>query len=192
MSPPRLVTLLTTVGVTLAVAAPEPPASVLYVKAKNTHLKASSQPSARTLDILQPGHSVTYLGREGTTSWHKVTSRSPQGTFTGVIYQANLSSSPPSLEVLSAHPDKPISPTAFASSGAAVKALGPGAIAYGQSLSRPESVAQLEALEKVAERLQDDDVAKYARAGGLPEVLGTSKPEARAATGKGKTPRGTR
>ena len=46
-----------------------------------------------------------------------------KGTVPGFIYQANLGVSPPAMEVTSKSPGKPLSPEAFASSGAAVKAL---------------------------------------------------------------------
>jgi len=172
MSHERLAALLALAGVTLAGAALAGKPSLLYVKAKNTHLKDSSKPSATTLAILQPGHTVTYVGREGTTPWHQVSAVTPKGSFQGVIYQANLSASPPSLEVSSENPGKPLSPQAFASSGAAIKALGPGAIAYGKTLPKPESVKQLAALEVTAKDVPDTEVVKYALAGGLPGVVG--------------------
>ncbi|WNG50060.1 SH3 domain-containing protein [Archangium minus] len=174
MSFERLPTLLALACVaTSATALAVPPGGTLYVKAKNTHLKASSSPTANTLVVLQPGKEVTYNGREGTTPWCKVTvSADKKGPVQGFIYQANLAVSPPSLEVTSKNPGKPLSPEAFASSGAAVKALGPGAIEYGKSLSRPESVQQILELEALAKSIDETQVAEYARAGGLPEVVG--------------------
>ncbi|HYO54005.1 SH3 domain-containing protein [Archangium sp.] len=158
-----------TSGTALAVK----PGGKLYVKAKNTHLKATNSPTADTLVVLQPGREVTYNGRAGNTPWCKVTvpvdKKSP---MQGFVYQANLAISPPSLEVISKNPDKQLSPEAFASSGAAVKALGPGAIEYGKTLSRPESVQQLIQLESLAASINEAQVAEYARAGGLPEVVG--------------------
>lgn len=180
-----------TSGMALAV----PPGGTLYVKAKNTHLKASNSPTANTLVVLQPGKAVTYNGREGGTPWCKVTvSADKKAPVQGFIYQANLAVSPPSLEVTSKNPGKPLSPEAFASSGAAVKALGPGAIEYGKSLSRPESVQQLIALESLAKSIDETQVAEYARAGGLPEVVGrpevasrsSAKPGNRTSSKKGR------
>jgi hypothetical protein len=158
-----------TSGTALAVK----PGGTLYVKAKNTHLKGSSSPTANTLAVLQPGKAVTFDGRAGNTPWCKVTAATDKkGPVQGFVYQANLGVSPPSMEVTSKNPDKPLSPEAFASSGAAVKALGPGAIEYGKSLSRPESVQQLIALESLAASIKEAQVSEYARAGGLPEVVG--------------------
>ncbi|HEX8435032.1 SH3 domain-containing protein [Archangium sp.] len=174
MSRPRFPALLALVctlsgGTALAVKA----GGTLYVKAKHTHLKASSSPTADTLVVLQPGKDVTYDGRVAGSPWCKVkVAVDKKGTVEGFIYQANLGVSPPSMEVTSKSPGKPLSPEAFASSGAAVKALGPGAIQYGKSLPKPQSVQQLIALEKLAARVDDVQVTEYARAGGLPEVVG--------------------
>jgi hypothetical protein len=170
----RLPTLLALVCVaTSGNALAVTPGGTLYIKAKNTHLKASNSPTADTLVVLQPGKAVTYDGRQGNTPWCKVTvPGDKKGPVQGFIYQANLSVSPPSMEVTSKNPGKPLSPEAFASSGAAVKALGPGAIAYGKTLSRPESVQQLIELESLAASIDSAQVSEYARAGGLPEVVG--------------------
>ncbi|WNG18098.1 SH3 domain-containing protein [Cystobacter fuscus] len=174
MRPQRLSFWLALVGLSLGgpALAAEQPVRTLYVKAKNTHLKASGSPTADTLRVLQPGQPVSYLGREGTTSWHRVSVAADQGPLQGFIYQANLSSSPPALEVLSKDPQKPLSPEAFASSGAAIKAIGPGTIEFGKTLEHSESVQQLIRLSELASQIQDADVAAYARAGGLPEVVG--------------------
>lgn len=178
-----LLTCVATPGLALAV----PPGGTLYVKAKNTHVKASSSPTANTLVVLQPGKEVTYKGREGTTPWCKVAvAADKKGSVEGFVYQANLGVSPPSLEVTSKNPGKPLSPEAFASSGAAVKALGPGAIEYGKSLSRPESVQQLIQLEKLAASIDETQVSEYARAGGLPEVVGRPELAKRPAKKGGK------
>jgi hypothetical protein len=174
VSPKRLPALLLLACVATSVPALAVPlGGTLYIKAKNTHVKASNSPTANTLVVLQPGNPVMYNGREGTTPWCKVTvTADKKGSVEGFVYQANLAVSPPSLEVTSKNPGKPLSPEAFASSGAAVKALGPGAIEYGKSLSRPESVQQLMQLEKLAASVDTAQVAEYARAGGLPEVVG--------------------
>jgi hypothetical protein len=160
-------------GTALAVS---PPNGTLYIKAKNTHLKASGSPTANTLEVLQPGKAVTYKGRVSGTPWCRVqVALDKKRTVEGFIYQANLAVSPPSMEVTSKNPDKPLSPEAFASSAAAIKALGPGAIAYGKTLKKPEGVEQLIELEQLARSIDDEQVAGYARAGGLPEVVGSTE-----------------
>jgi hypothetical protein len=158
-------------GTALAV---KPPDGTLYIKAKNTHLKASNSPTADTLVVLQPGKDVTYEGKDPGSPWCRVrVTAEKKGLLKGFIYQANLGVSPPSLEVTSKNPGKPLSPEAFASSGAAVKALGPGVIAYGkETLPKPESIEQVTALEALVATLTDAQVAEYARKGGLPEVVG--------------------
>jgi hypothetical protein len=167
-------------GLALAQAPAAPKPQTLYIKAKNTHLKASNSPTADTLVVLQPGQKVTYEGREARSPWCRVTvDVEKKGTFTGLIYQANLSLSPPSLEVLSKDPTKPLSPEAFASSGAAIKALGPGAIALGSTLPRDTSAEQLAKLVQLAHSVDDAQVSAYAVDGGLPQVVGL--PEARPA-----------
>ena len=158
---------------------PSPPqgsTQTLYVRAKNAHVKKSIDPSANTLLILQPGDTVGYLGREARTPWHRVSAALKDGkSVEGFVYQANLSTTPPSLEITSKQPGKKLSPEAFASSGAAVKAVGPGVLAYGKELPHPEGAQQLDDLEKLALELRTDQVSAYARAGGLPTVVGTDK-----------------
>ncbi len=171
---PALLALVCTMtgGTALAVK----PGGTLYIKAKHTHLKASSSPTADTLEVLEPGKEVIYDGRVAGSPWCKVkVTTDKKGTLQGFIYQANLGVSPPSMEVTSKNPGKPLSPEAFASSGAAVKALKPGAIRYGKTLPKPQSVDQLIALEELATNITDTQVAEYARQGGLPEVVGSTK-----------------
>lgn len=152
------------------------PPGTLYIKAKNTHLKASNSPTANTLEVLQPGREVTFEGKEPNSPWCKVrVATEKKSPLQGYIYQANLAVSPPSMEVTSKNPGKPLSPEAFASSGAAVKALGPGVIEYSKTLPKSESGVRLNELEALAASISDAQVAEYARAGGLPEVVGRSE-----------------
>ncbi len=162
------------------------PPGTLYIKAKNTHLKASSSPTANTLEVLQPGKDVTYEGKEPGSPWCKVrVAQEKKSPLRGYIYQANLSVSPPSMEVTSKSPGKPLSPQAFASSGAAIKAVGRGAITYSKTLPQSQSGEQLKKLNELALQVTDAEVAEYARAGGLPEVVGTATLAKRPAKKKG-------
>ncbi len=163
------------------------PPGTLYIKAKNTHLKASSSPTANTLEVLQPGKEVTYEGKEPGSPWCKVrvAQEKKKSPLQGYIYQANLSVSPPSMEVTSKNPGKPLSPQAFASSGAAIKALGPKAITYSYTLPQAKSGEQLEKLNELVLGISDAEVAEYARAGGLPEVVGNAPLAKRPAKKKG-------
>lgn len=183
---PALLALACAASGALALAQQAPKPRTLYIKAKNTHLKASSSSTADTLVVLQPGQKVTYEGREqGRPHLCRVTAEVEKGSFTGLVYQANLSLSPPSLEVLSKDPTKPLSPEAFASSGAAIKALGSGALALGKALSKDRSAEQLAALVQLAHTVEEAQVAQYARAGGLPQVVGMPEPSAQGANEEG-------
>ncbi|WP_309897149.1 SH3 domain-containing protein [Archangium sp.] len=153
----------------------KPPDGTLYIKAKNTHLKASNSPTADTLAVLQPGKDVTYEGKEPGSPWCKVrVTQEKKSPLQGFIYQANLAVSPPAMEVTSKNPSKPLKAAAFASSAAAIKALGPGAVTYSQTLPVKNTDKQLIALEQLAAKVSDAEVAEYAREGGLPEVVGSA------------------
>lgn len=174
MSHQRFPTWLALVGGLVAgpVLAVQPPGP-LYIKAKNTHVKASPDPAADTLAVLQPGQEVTYLGRAGATPWCRVKAPGQKGPIEGVVFQSNLGVSPPSREVTSKNPLVPLSPEAFASSGAAIKAVGPGTLEYGKTLGKDDSAQQLQKLVALAKDINDVAVAQYATQGGLPEVVGT-------------------
>jgi hypothetical protein len=147
----------------------------LYVKARNTHLKSTSRPSAQTLAVLQPGAQVTFLGREPGTPWCRVelAAAGKKAAKKGVIFQSNLASSPPAAELSSKQPGAPMDPQAFASSGAAVKALGPGVIDYGQqSTDLKPHVEGLKALEDLAATVDEAAIAKAAKAKKLHPVVG--------------------
>lgn len=169
-----------------AVAEPVKVHGTLYIKAKNTHLQASPDPAAKPLLILQPGREVTYEGRVPGTPWCKVTvgvaDKKGVTSVAGVIFQGNLSTTPPLREVTSKNPLEPLSPEAFASSGAAIKAVGPGTLQYGKTLSKQQSAEELKALVETTNKISDKEVADYALAGGLPLVVGPSENAARSGT----------
>ncbi|HLT30942.1 MAG TPA: SH3 domain-containing protein [Myxococcaceae bacterium] len=164
-----LILLLT--GGVAAANAPMP----LFVKARNTHLKASSAPNARTVAILQPGDEVTFLGREPGTPWCRVEVQPAKASKAtkGVIFQANLSASAPRPEIQTSGSGEALDPQAFASSGAAVKALGPGAIDYGEQQPELAShVKSLHALEELAAKVDEAAIARSAKSKNLPTVVG--------------------
>jgi hypothetical protein len=137
----------------------------LYVKTRGTQLKASALPTARVLRTLKPGQKVQFEGRDARApAWCRV---QVDAGMAGYVYQANLSLRAPTLELTSQQPGKPLDPQAFASSGAAVKALGPGVLAYGKTLPEQKSVEQLEALETLAAGVEEKEAADYARAAGV-------------------------
>lgn len=143
----------------------------LYVKARNTQLKESAEPTAGTLATLQPGRAVTYRGRQAGTPWCLVSvALEKKGEVQGVIFQSSLAVSPPSPEVSRKNPSKPLSPEAFASSGAAIKAVGPGTLEYGQTLPKADSAKQLKELVGRTNRITEAQVAAYLRARDLPDT----------------------
>ncbi len=157
-------------GVGASAADPQP----LYVKARNTHLKASSKPTAKTVRVLQPGDRVTFLGREPGTPWCRVTHTEGTKVSQGVIFQASLTATAPTRELSSQQGGAALDPQAFAASGAAVKALGPGVVDYGKDdpdLAR--HVKGLEALEGLAVTVNEAVIAQAVREKQLNPVVGS-------------------
>src|SRR4051812_13737067 len=106
---------LTLAGAAFAVA----PGGKLFIRARNTRLQKDSSPTAEVVKLLQPGDEVVWNGADAKDKkWHKVTA----GSVSGVVFQANLSPKPPNTELL-AKTGGGVNPQAFASSGAATKAL---------------------------------------------------------------------
>ena len=106
------------------------PGEALYVKAKNTRVMKSPSPTADAVAILQPGQQVVWNGADPKNKqWHSV--KAPGGKV-GYVFQTNLSASAPKMELVAKDGDtKRVDPAAFVASGAAVKALSPGAEKYG-------------------------------------------------------------
>lgn len=140
----------------------------LFIKAKNTKVMASASPTANVVTVLQPGDEVVWKGADKKVKrWHKVS----VGGKGGLVFQSNLTTKKPNMEVVGSS-GKAVDAKAFASSGAATKALGPGAKAYGDKKNMGEAVAQLEELEKLAKEVRDTDLAQHAQKNGLFPVVG--------------------
>lgn len=134
---------LLTAGSALAVKVGEP----LYIRAKGTKLLASAAPTAKALAVLQPGEKVIWKGADpANKQFHKVESGGKQG----VVFVANLASSPPSTELSAKAGGAAIDAQAFASSGAATKALSEGAASYASSKKIDDLAVELIALEQLA------------------------------------------
>lgn len=150
----------------LAVKIGEP----LYVKAKNTAVKASPSATADTLLVLQPGAKVKWVGADKRVKqWHRVEVNGKSG----VVFQSNLATRPPSTELVAGKGGS-VDAQAFASSGAAVKALGPGAEAYGKESNSERAVADIKALETLSKSVTDEEIAQHAKKAGLFPVVGAS------------------
>jgi uncharacterized protein YgiM (DUF1202 family) len=147
--------------------------TLLYVKARNTRLMASASPTADVVAILQPGQQVTWVkADEKNQQWHhvKVDGKKPQQ---GLIFQTNLSIRPPNMELTAKSGGRPVDATAFANSGAAVKGLSEGAIAYGKGQpDLVQAVKQVQALEKLAEQITPAELAAHAAKANLFPVVG--------------------
>jgi hypothetical protein len=141
----------------------------VYVRGRDVALLKSTAPTAATLTKLQPGDPVVWRGPDrDKPRWHRVEVKGK----TGFVYYANLSVTPPAAELLSS-PDgtRSVDAQAFASSGAAGKALTEGAIRYGtqdeknkgeQHPTMREAVRQTQTLEAIAQHRTDAELSAQA------------------------------
>jgi hypothetical protein len=152
--------------------------NTLYVKARNTRLMASAAPTANVVAILQPGQQVTWLGADASNKqWHRVRvdGKKPKE---GLVFQSNLSTKPPDMELTTKSGGRPVDATAFANSGAAVKGLSDGAIAYGNGKKDPDlsqAVKQVQALEELSKEITEAELAEHAAKAHLFPVVGPSE-----------------
>ncbi|HVE86783.1 MAG TPA: SH3 domain-containing protein [Myxococcales bacterium] len=147
------------------------PGDILYIKARNTRVLKDPSASAAVVVILQPGAPVTWQGPHPKDKrWQKVAAGGKQG----VVMSANLSVEPPRAEVTAATGAAAADVTASASSGAASKALGPGAIAYAETLNAKTAARQLQRAEALARTVGPREVSEHARKAGLREMVGAS------------------
>jgi hypothetical protein len=142
----------------------------VFIRGRDVAVLQSTASTASTLLKLQPGDTVVWRGADQKKpTWHKVET---QGK-TGFVYYANLSVTPPNAELLSSPQGaRKVDAQAFASSGAAGKALTEGAVRYGNQDEknkgelRPtmkEAVRQTQTLEAIAIQRTNDELAAQAR-----------------------------
>lgn len=176
-------------GAAAAVKVNEP----LYVKAKNTRVMQSPSPTADTVVILQPGEQVTWQGADPKNKqWHRVDA---PGGKKGFVFQSNLSTTPPNMELVTDGGQKrKVDPKGFVASAAAVKALSPGAVKYGEGKGgdSKKAVEQIQALEGLAKKVSPDDLARHAREAGLFQVVGPDTVAKAPAKASGKKKKGAR
>lgn len=145
------------------------PGDRVFVRGRDVAVLQSTAANAPTLARLQPGDAVVWHGADRKKpTWHKVEARGKSG----FVYFANLSATPPASELLtSPEGAKKVDAQAFASSGAAGKALTDGAIRYGNQDEknrgelRPtmkEAVRQTQTLEAIAAQRTDQELAAHA------------------------------
>ncbi|ATB45066.1 SH3 domain-containing protein [Corallococcus macrosporus] len=157
----------------------------LYVKAKNTRVLASPSGSANAVAVLQPGERITWGGADAKhKQWHKVTTSTGKKGF---VFQTNLSTTPPNMELVTGSGGtQQVDPKKFVASGAAVKALSPGAEQYGKDKGgdHGEAVDDIKALEALAKSVSTADIAAHVTAAGLFPVVGANDTVAKAGTNK--------
>ncbi len=135
----------------LAVKVGEP----LYIRAKGTKMMESSAPTAKVVTLLQAGQQVKWLGADkANKQWHKVDFQGKQG----VVFQSNLSPEKPSSELLAKGGGQEVDPQAFASSGAATKALSEAGVKYAKQVNAQAEAEKLQALEDLAASLKASDI----------------------------------
>lgn len=160
------------------------PGGTLYVKARTTRLMKTPSATGDALAILQPPTAVRWEGADPKQrQWHRVTVDSR----TGFVFQSNLCTQPPSLEVVAGPNAGKLDAKAFANSGAAVKAVSSGVVAMGEAdRDTGKAVAQLQALEALAKGVQDAQLAAHAKAAGLKPVVGAGAGAEAVAAGGGR------
>jgi uncharacterized protein YgiM (DUF1202 family) len=116
------------------------PGENLYIKTKDAKLLEKPDPKAKVLGVLKPGEEVKWNGADAKNKmFHGIEA----GGKKGYTLQQNLSPSKPQMEIAS-DDGKPIDAQAFASSGAATKALSEAALKYNEK----KGSADLQALSK--------------------------------------------
>lgn len=101
----------------------------LYIKSKDTKVLKDPKADAKAVTTLQPGTEVTWKGASAKDkAFHEIDAAGKKG----FVLMSNLSPSQPQMET-SEKSGAPMSPQAFASSGAATKALTPAGINYANS-----------------------------------------------------------
>lgn len=144
----------------LAVAAGD----TLTVRARNTRLRASPAADAKVLQVLQPGQTVTFQGRdEKNPEWLKVKA----GDAEGVVYRSALADTPTQAEVLAADGGTKVDVQAFASSGAATRAFSPATATYAEEKVYRTGYDQLLVVTGLAKSVTDADVETHAKSSGL-------------------------
>lgn len=145
----------------------------LYVRARNTRLLDKPSATARVVMTLQPPAEVVWEGADAKNKqWHRVKA----GRLSGYVFQSNLATKPPDMELKAGASG--VDPQAVASSGAAVKALTSGELGKsGKYVSLKEAAGQVKRLWEVAEVVRDPQVAEHVQQTGLkPVVLPRSGP----------------
>ena len=141
------------------------PGETLFVKAKNTKVYDKPTASGKVKATLQPGDEVTWDGADKKDpAFHAVS-----GKVKGFAHQSSLSPRKPAGEVLT-NDGAPVSGQAFASSGAATKALTEAGIKYSDEKGADAKTAAIEVIwteEHTKRSIENDAVGEHAKKQGL-------------------------
>jgi predicted small lipoprotein YifL len=136
----RSLTVLALVGAATAGAVKK--GDPLFIKSKDTKVLKDPKADSKTVDTLQPGTSVTWNGpSDKDKQFHEVTTAKGKK---GYVLMSNLTPNKPADEI-SGSSGEPVSAHAFASSGAATKALTEAGVSYakGKGASTMEAAAEI-------------------------------------------------
>ncbi|MHB8873964.1 MAG: hypothetical protein ACYC8T_09795 [Myxococcaceae bacterium] len=112
----------------------------LYIKSKDTKVLKEPKPGAAAVVTVQPGTEVIWNGAsEKDKQFHEIKVSGKKG----FVLMGNLSPSKPMAEI-DASTGKPMSSQAFASSGAATKALTPAGVKYAKEAGVKQTEAAAE------------------------------------------------
>jgi hypothetical protein len=136
------------------------PGGSLFIKTKDTKVLAKADARAKVQTVLQPGTEVKWIGADkANRKFHSIETLDGKKGF---ALQQNLSPSKPSTEYLGKDDGKPIDAQAFASSGAATKALSEAALKYGEGQPSMEELTKgLMTAESVAASVSPADGRDY-------------------------------
>lgn len=156
-------------GAALAVAK----GGTLYIKAKNAKVYDKPSASGKVKATLQPGDEVIWEGADKKApAFHQIS-----GKAKGFAHQSTLSPKKPTGEVLTSD-GAPVSAQAFASSGAATKALTAAGVKYAAAKG-PDAQAAAAQVIYVEEHTKNaataEAIAKHTKAQGLTEPQGGAK-----------------
>jgi hypothetical protein len=112
----------------------------LYIKSKDTKVLKDPKAGATAVVTVQPGTEVVWNGAsEKDKTFHEISVNGKKG----FVLMSNLSPAAPATEIDSTS-GKPMSAQAFASSGAATKALTPAGVTYAKdSATKTEAAAEI-------------------------------------------------
>lgn len=140
----------------------------VFIKAKNTRLLSAAKADAKSTVTLQPGEEVLWQSMSPSKEFHQIKA----GSKTGYVLFSNLSTKPPSTEYLQGKGT--VDRKAFASSGAATKALAPAAQDMEKrGTTEKQAVHDLLAVEALSQTvITPVEVAAHTKNAGLLSVVG--------------------